>query len=70
MPEYGGGLGVPSTFVEYMKHQLDHLNGANGPNEFALKTNGVFFYNGIVVMHRRNTNVPTSYAESKGTMRI
>lgn len=57
-PEYGGGLKLPNTFIEYAKHKMDELNALYSRNAlpvstFTRSTDCIAFYDSVVVFERR-----------------
>lgn len=66
-PDLGGGLRRPGTFMEYAKRLLDKLHAdyivENDPvaadTSFAAMTNGIFFYDSIVVFEKRRKTTAT-----------
>uniref|UniRef100_UPI001953FC1E hypothetical protein n=1 Tax=Enterobacter ludwigii TaxID=299767 RepID=UPI001953FC1E len=66
-PDLGGGLRRPGTFMEYDKRLLDKLHAdyivENDPitadTSFAAMTNGIFFYDSIVVFEKRRKTTAT-----------
>jgi hypothetical protein len=56
--EYGGGLGRPGSFMEFVKHKLDELNAVHARGqlpvtEFTRSTACVACYDSVVVFERR-----------------
>jgi len=55
--DYGGGLRLPSTFMELSKNLIDelnadHTNGALPPTEFTKSTLSMHFYDSVAVFER------------------
>jgi hypothetical protein len=56
-PEFGGGLGVPQSFIERAKSLVDRLNadharGALEPDAFTRETLSICFYDSLVVFEK------------------
>jgi hypothetical protein len=62
--QYGGGLNVGTSFIEYTKELIDllnadhhrkndkHKNKCNGNTKFARQTNSIHFYDSVVVLEK------------------
>jgi hypothetical protein len=65
-PEYGGGLRVPTSFIEYVKPIIDDLNAFNSrevgfePTEWTRTVTGLHVYDGVVVFDRGSRTPPTT----------
>jgi len=59
-PSYGGGLENKSSFIEYSKKMIDHLNGwyHNGKNDITKNTYSMHYYDSILVMEKRIIKTP------------
>lgn len=58
LAEYEGGIGVPGSFMEFVKTKLDEINavytsGAIPISEFTRSTQGICCYDSIVAFERR-----------------
>lgn len=56
-PEYGGGLGEPASFIEFVKSKLDEINalhtrGAAPVTDFTRTTRSICFYDSAVVFEK------------------
>lgn len=56
-PQYGGGVDVPTTFINRCKHFIDELNahysnGAVSPTFVTNQTLGISFYDSVVVFEK------------------
>jgi methyltransferase family protein len=64
--EFDGGVGAPSSFIEYAKRKIDELNGdfiedpAHGPTEFTRTTTAITFHQGMVAFEKHE-NDPIRY---------
>ena len=64
-PEYGGGLRVPTSFIEYVKPKLDDLHAFHSrepgfePSEWTRTITGLHVYDSVVVFDRGNRTPPT-----------
>ena len=62
----GGGLGVESTFVEWLKPRIDDLNAHHSreghftPNEWTSSIRGIHFYDSIAVLDKAAVAAPVS----------
>jgi cephalosporin hydroxylase len=57
-PEYGGGVQMPGTFVEFAKQKIDELNAAHTrgviqPSVITVSTNSMCFYDSVIVFEKR-----------------
>ncbi len=57
-PEYGGGLKLQNTFIEYAKHKMDELNAVHSRDmlpvsTFTRSTDCIACYDSVVVFERR-----------------
>jgi hypothetical protein len=55
--EYEGGLGKPSTFIEFSKRLIDELNAEHtrqtlAPTDFTKSTLSMHFYDSVIVFER------------------
>lgn len=64
-PRFGGGLHEPGTFIEIAKSLIDRLNAFNSldravlaPDEFTRTTDSLHFYEGVVVIEKRQRTPP------------
>jgi hypothetical protein len=55
-PPYGGGLLQPKSYIEFMKHKIDELNGyhqwGDGVTEFTKSATSIAFYDSMVVVEK------------------
>ncbi len=63
--EYGGGVGKPGTYVEFLKRLIDELNAwywregvENEPDAFASSVHGMHFYPALLVIEKRAMQKP------------
>lgn len=68
-PRFGGGLRRPGTFIELAKSLIDQLNAFNSrdrtalaPDEFTRTTDSLHFYDGVVVIEKRQRTPPEEVA--------
>jgi hypothetical protein len=63
--EYGGGVGKPGTFVEFLKELIDETNAwfwrddVEKAEAFATSIHGMHFYPALVLIEKRAMQRPT-----------
>jgi hypothetical protein len=63
-PEYGGGLGVPGTFMDYAKGLTDRLNAFHSreegfePDRFTRTTTSMHYYDSVIVFEKGKVSEP------------